>query len=386
MRTGASIKGFVVGTVVYGSGGVCECVAACKNHSECVAIVHNREQDPPYCKLKSVADTYERGDKDVLFPSLAPPAAQANGDPHLMLAHGGKADFRGTDKGIYNFLSAKNLSLNVMIEFADFYLHDTDHPRHKLVHGSFLTQAHVVAMTGGGRTVHASYWASKIGSLNIGWINATIDSQQAFSLGPHTTKVIDDVSLHMDYSSLHVTTGEWELAVTPQAVERSVAGPVRRIDVQMTPRVAESRLSVPPHGVIGQSWDGDNKAVFGKEDEFPVRGEYTTSAMAEGAIEGVTTDYLMSSPYATDFKYSRFGLAHASPRDVSGLTGRVKAAAPLASGGAGVMEKEMESSAGRFTERGDAPPAGPSAPSGASLFFCSFGQEENRIEHSTQCL
>ena len=76
------------------------------------------------------------------------PVAQgaANGDPHLMLAHGGKADFRGTDKGIYNFLSAKNISLNVMTEFADFYLHDTDHPRHKLVHGSFLTQAHVVAL------------------------------------------------------------------------------------------------------------------------------------------------------------------------------------------------------------------------------------------------
>ena len=279
------------------------------------------------------------------------PVAQgaANGDPHLMLAHGGKADFRGTDKGLYNFLSAKNLSLNVMTELADFYLHDTDHPRHKLVHGSFLTQAHVVALTGGGRTVHASYWASKIGPLNIGWINATIDNQQAFSLGPHTTKVVDDVSLHMDYSSLHVTTGEWELAVTPQAVERSVAGPVRRIDVQMTPRVAESKFSVPPHGVIGQSWDGDNKAVFGEEDEFPVRGEYTTSAMAEGAIEGVPTDYLMSSPYATDFKYSRFGLSHASPRDVSKLTGRVWAAVPLAGNGAGVMEKEMELSAGQVS-------------------------------------
>ena len=144
----------------------------------------------------------------------ASPAAQASGDPHLVLAHGGKADFRGTDKGIYNFLSAKNVSLNVMTEFADFYLHDTDHPRHKLVHGSFLTQAHIVALTGGGHTVRASFWASKIGPLNIGWMNATIDSQQAFALGPHTTKVVDDVSLHMDYSSLHVTTGEWELAVS----------------------------------------------------------------------------------------------------------------------------------------------------------------------------
>lgn len=270
-------------------------------------------------------------------PSL--PAAQANGDPHLMLGHGGKADFRGTDKGLYNFLSAKNLSLNVMTEFADFNLHDQDHPRHKLVHGSFLTQAHMVAMTEGGHMVHASYWAGKIGSLNIGWMNATIDNQPAFSLGPHMTKVIDDVEVHMDYSSLHLTTSEWEVTVTPQAVERPVAGPVRRIDVQMKPRVAESKLSVPPHGVIGQSWDGDNKAVFGREDQFPTRGEYTTSAMAEGAIEGVPSDYLMASRYATEFKYSRFGLEHASPRDVSKLTGHVEAATPLA-GGAGIMEME----------------------------------------------
>ena len=71
--------------------------------------------------------------------------------------------------------------------------------------------------------------------------------------------------------------------------------------------------------------------------------------MAEGAIEGVPTDYLMSSPYATDFKYSRFGLDHASPRDVSKLTGRVKAASPQAANGAGVVEKEMELSAGQVS-------------------------------------
>ena len=37
----------------------------------------------------------------------ASPAAQASGDPHLKLGHGGKADFRGTDKGIYNFASSR---------------------------------------------------------------------------------------------------------------------------------------------------------------------------------------------------------------------------------------------------------------------------------------
>ena len=67
--------------------------------------------------------------------------ASAIGDPHLNLPHGGKADFRGEHKTLYNFLSAKGLSLNVMTELADFELHAADNARHKDVHGSFLTQA-----------------------------------------------------------------------------------------------------------------------------------------------------------------------------------------------------------------------------------------------------
>ena len=44
--------------------------------------------------------------------------------------------------------------------------------------------------------------------------------------------------------------------------------------------------------------------------------------MAEGSIEGVWQDYVMPSPFATEFKFSRFGVTKAPPRNVTTLTGR----------------------------------------------------------------
>ena len=61
--------------------------------------------------------------------------AHAFDDPHLALAEGGNADFRGEDNAIYNLLSAKNLSLNTRFQDANFSLPG---PRHKLVHGRYF--------------------------------------------------------------------------------------------------------------------------------------------------------------------------------------------------------------------------------------------------------
>jgi hypothetical protein len=42
--------------------------------------------------------------------------AGVHGDPHLTLAHGGVADFRGRDGKFWNFLSAANVSVNLMTQ------------------------------------------------------------------------------------------------------------------------------------------------------------------------------------------------------------------------------------------------------------------------------
>merc|ERR1719424_2671978 len=85
-------------------------------------------------------------------------------------------------------------------------------------------------------------------------------------------------------------------------------------------------MAVHPHGIIGQAWDGDGLAVDGETDKFPAfrpspdaAAEFTTTAMAKGAIEGVPSDYKMPSAYMTAFKYSRFGVTKAPPRDVANL-------------------------------------------------------------------
>ena len=49
--------------------------------------------------------------------------------------------------------------------------------------------------------------------------------------------------------------------------------------------------------------------------------EFTTSAMGEGAIEGTAEDYEMADKLSTDFKFCRWGLKVAKPRNVSTLTG-----------------------------------------------------------------
>merc|ERR1712070_1097893 len=112
----------------------------------------------------------------------------------------------------------------------------------------------------------------------------------------------------------------------------------------MTPLARDpSKNAVAPHGLLGQAWDGDDIAVQGKTDtdlfaeamtRMSLLGQVEkvkTVANAEGAIEGVESDYIIShpggDPFSTNFKFSRFGLSFAAPRNVSQLTGTKKPAA-----------------------------------------------------------
>ena len=49
---------------------------------------------------------------------------EANRDPHLHFAHGGRADFRGEDGRFYSFLSAPGLAVNVKTENAVFRMNN----------------------------------------------------------------------------------------------------------------------------------------------------------------------------------------------------------------------------------------------------------------------
>ena len=76
------------------------------------------------------------------------------------------------------------------------------------------------------------------------------------------------------------------------------------------------------HGVVGQSYRNDT-VRNGKQDEYEVEMSrvnelgfappLTTAAQAEGAIDGVHTDYLLASPFSTKWTFSRFEHERAAP-------------------------------------------------------------------------
>ena len=91
-------------------------------------------------------------------------------DPHLHLAHGGLADFRGRNGRLYNFFSAPGLSVNLKTEDATFPVRRPDGTT-LTVDGSFLTEMHLVASVGGDKRKWAnlSYWATELTENNWGW-------------------------------------------------------------------------------------------------------------------------------------------------------------------------------------------------------------------------
>lgn len=240
---------------------------------------------------------------------------QARQDPHLTFAHGGVADFRGRDNALWNFLSAQGVSLNVRTRDATFRLRDT------IVHGSFLVDAYILALTHNHRFANISFTSSRLNENNFAWDAAVMHCQsdrtvRKLLIGPFHGGYCDGVNVSMAYSSMTVDAGDWTIKVAPQPVYEHISGPRRRIDLSLHLNVPESTL-VAPHGILGQAYDGDGLAVNGRQDTYPASGEFTTAAMAEGAIEGTADDYEMASPFEHDFRYARFGLKSAAPRDAS---------------------------------------------------------------------
>ena len=118
-----------------------------------------------------------------------------------------------------------------------------------------------------------------------------------------------------------------------------LSGPKVRLDLGITLRVPKESLQVAPHGIVGQSFDGDGIGINGARDPEPRAGtNLTTTAMAEGAIEGTWRDYVMASEYDTAFKFSRFGATFAAPRNTTALTGE-RIRSPANAGSAMATEK-----------------------------------------------
>merc|ERR1712087_390773 len=134
----------------------------------------------------------------------------------------------------------------------------------------------------------------------------------------------DDVFIKLADHALVVTVQDkWRMSVKQSSFPFAKLNQKKTLlDVSAQALYDADHDVVAPHGLFGQSYDGDDTAVDGKVDKRS-GDETTTEAQAEGAIEGVYTDYKIDStnPFSTAFKYSRFDSLAAKPRDVSKLGG-----------------------------------------------------------------
>ena len=264
----------------------------------------------------------------------------------MNFAFGGSADFRGRHDALYNFLSAPGLSVNVKTEEAIFFAH------HGMltVNGTFLTEAHITAQLSPQKLATVSFWASELDPTNFGWrvVNGTCVGRP-FRFGNRGKKNCFDLKMAMAYSSATFELGNWTVTVKgvpscDTGHDCLIKGPAHRIDVGITAR-GDAPARDRPHGIIGtrlalpspeemprlthsfpvgQSFATPSVERNGKHDHYPIAGDYTTSAQAEGAIEGTASEYEMPSRHATGFVYSRFKAARIEP-DSAGFSGSIDA-------------------------------------------------------------
>jgi len=253
----------------------------------------------------------------------------STGDPHLTFAHGGRADFKGDHLGWYNMLSARNTSLNVL------FVHDDFRNPNKLVHGSAMKGAAWKLRTNvTGRIVTVELNASST-LPNRALVRVSDSSVGVWIAHNGKPFVMENVRVEMKEkkqagigkhgmwhgTALIISSGRWRTDVWNKPFPNVASNPGKALlNIHVEPLYDADSDPVAPHGLIGQSYDGDGQAVNGATDDYTTR-EVTTQAMAEGAIEGKASDYRMQGKFEDEFRFARFNLLAAKPRDVSKLTG-----------------------------------------------------------------
>jgi hypothetical protein len=269
-----------------------------------------------------------------LPPSLPVGSRQ---DPHLHLAHGGSADFRGEDGKWYALLSAPGVHAAARTRDSVFML-----PTPLMVHGSFFTEVSFVLRGASGRAYGVRSDAAvvgfdvyDVGEAGRNWANPLPIVRRR---GVWTDLYIEDIGVYYKQATVVVRSNGWEVNSTRHPIYNRVSGdPEWRFDITMRMFSGDSGFetkygtaskSCHPHGIIAQSYDGDDLAVDGKKDDYTYnrsRPIVVTRAQAEGAIEGQARDYMTVHPLSTNFSHTRFLAStkdSCATRNVQLLTGR----------------------------------------------------------------
>ena len=258
--------------------------------------------------------------------TASPPPSQglAKQDPHLSGAHGEKMDFRGRHDAVYAILSVPRLTFSLRTQNATFIK-----PGYmpKLVHGSFFTDAYWKVTTTDGDVFVVNTSASNIGFDVVDPHGKVVASKPRVwtELNRHDMRIL------YKQATLVMRVAGWETNVTRNPVYNRLSGPEWRFDLSIRPlngtgfegRHGNASGLIAPHGIIGQTWDGDSAAVDGAQDDYEHSGvEVWTTSMAEGGIEGQASEYELENKMAHEFKYARHETtSYTPPRDALRLTG-----------------------------------------------------------------
>ena len=252
-----------------------------------------------------------------------------HGDPHIHFAHGGSADFRGKNDTYYSLLSAPGVQFAARTRDATFLL-----PRPQLVYGSFFTDVSWTVRGESGRTYGVASSAQDV-AFQVYDVDGTKPIDKFSGVWKQWWK--DGIRVYYKQSTIFVRTGGWEVNATRHPIYLLVNGSdrwrfdiaIRKLDGTYFSRFhGNSSAACFPHGIIGQSWDGDDVGIHGKLDNYTFNAAdpvVVTGSMAEGSIEGVADEYELESAFDTGFRYSRFArhtTDECAPRDITALSGR----------------------------------------------------------------
>jgi hypothetical protein len=207
-----------------------------------------------------------------------------------MLAFGGRADFRGRDKIFYNLLKDSYTTVNCFIEYVKFRI------KKLIVYGSVMTELHIHHKSE--KDSYFSIYSNDTNKRNNAKILTNCGGKKKV-IESYSNFTCHNTFMKTYYSTTVINTPGWEISIVSFDVFGYISGPPKNVNVKFK-RLSKSGNV---HGIIGQSFMF-NKTINGKMDKYPTHGIYTTTAMAEGAIDGEPDDYIVKYDFDEIFKFS----------------------------------------------------------------------------------
>jgi hypothetical protein len=201
-------------------------------------------------------------------------------------------------------LTTQELSVNVFFSEADFNLVK---PHKQLVHGSRMQSLGATVRTSTGKLLLIAYNstaapvhratvrdATGLAPKNFGrapivaYIVSTTDpvttGHGVNAMSYHRAKTIDNVHLSMERKqvagmksiALTIGTGKWEITAASLPFPNPAAHRKKALlNLRIEPKEGydPEKDVVAPHGIIGQSYDGDGEGIDGATDDYGQGGE-----------------------------------------------------------------------------------------------------------------